>query len=179
MPAEAGSEGVESDSSVSLELQIEDPDWLRRIPDLEVLSRQLLAITFEELGLFPSRAVEVSLRLVDDEEIRRLNRSYRSRDRATDVLSFPALEGDAVDRLREPGPPLLLGDVVVALGTVLRDAAARAEEPRNRFAHVFVHGLLHLLGYDHHEPQEAERMEALERRILRRKGMPDPYALRV
>jgi probable rRNA maturation factor len=116
-------------------------------------------------------AVEVGVRLTDDTEIQALNRDWRSQDKSTNVLSFP-LHEEAI-----PGLPVTpLGDIVVAFETCAREAADEGKSITNHLCHLVVHGTLHLLGYDHEEPDEAEDMEATERRILAGLGIPDPYA---
>ncbi|RME33010.1 MAG: rRNA maturation RNase YbeY [Gammaproteobacteria bacterium] len=113
------------------------------------------------------RAV-ICLRIVDEEEGRQLNRQWRGRDHATNVLSFPAGEvGEAA--------PDLLGDLVICAPVVAREAREQGKSPEAHWAHLTVHGCLHLLGFDHQEPEEAEQMETLEREILARLGYPDPY----
>jgi probable rRNA maturation factor len=112
----------------------------------------------------------VSIRVVDEAEGRALNRDYRQRDHATNVLSFPA----------EPLPkgvkgPRLLGDLVLCAPIVAREARAQGKRPADHWAHLTVHGTLHLVGHDHMEPAEAERMESLEVRILAGLGIADPY----
>lgn len=112
---------------------------------------------------------ELTVRIVDDDESRALNRAYRGKDRPTNVLSFP-FEAP-------PGVSLeLLGDLVICAGVVAREAAEQGKPPEDHWAHMVVHGVLHLLGYDHEEPAEADRMEALEVRILADLGIADPYA---
>ncbi len=110
----------------------------------------------------------VALRLVDAEEGRALNRRYRGRDYATNVLSFPA------DPLPGGSRPLL-GDIAICAPVVQREAAEQGKPARWHFAHLCVHGALHLLGHDHEKPRAAARMEALERRVLAALGVPDPY----
>jgi probable rRNA maturation factor len=113
----------------------------------------------------------VSIRLVDEDEGRALNRHYRNRDYATNVLSFPA------DPLpKSVGGPRLLGDLVLCAPVVAREARAQGKRPADHWAHLTVHGTLHLLGHDHMAPAEAERMETLEVRILAGLGIADPYA---
>lgn len=111
---------------------------------------------------------EVSIRIVDGREGRALNRRWRGRDSATNVLSFPV---ELPAGIRTP----LLGDLVLCAPVVAREARAQGKPPREHWAHLTVHGTLHLLGMDHVEPREAERMEALERRVLAGLGIPDPY----
>ncbi len=115
-------------------------------------------------------ASEVSLLLTDDEEIAGLNKTWRNRDGATNVLSF---------RLGAPhcnDGPTVLGDVVLARETVVREAAARGIPAGQHAAHLVVHGVLHLMGYDHASDREAGEMEDLEMRILAKLGIPGPYS---
>ncbi|HYM30075.1 MAG TPA: rRNA maturation RNase YbeY, partial [Candidatus Cybelea sp.] len=104
--------------------------------------------------------------LSDDASLRRLNRTWRGKDRPTNVLSFPA---------EAPGPR---GDVALALGVLIRESAAQGKPRRDHLAHLVVHGVLHLLGHDHVRNADAGRMERLERKILARLGVPDPYRRR-
>jgi probable rRNA maturation factor len=120
----------------------------------------------------PQGGIELSLVLTGDAEQRCLNRRYRGRDASTNVLSFPADEAAAA---APPDRPWLLGDVVLACETVAREAAEQQKPLPDHLRHLVVHGVLHLLGYDHEEEREARRMEALESAILRRLGVPDPY----
>ncbi|SEM12428.1 rRNA maturation RNase YbeY [Halomonas daqiaonensis] len=112
---------------------------------------------------------ELTIRFVDDAESQALNRDYRGRDRPTNVLSFPFES--------PPGITLaLLGDLVICHPVVVREAAEQDKSLRAHYAHMVVHGTLHLLGHDHEEDTEAEAMEAIEREILASLGIADPYA---
>ncbi|WP_328716456.1 rRNA maturation RNase YbeY [Halomonas elongata] len=112
---------------------------------------------------------ELTIRFVDAEESRHLNRDYRDRDRPTNVLSFPF-----------ESPPTvvlpLLGDLVICHPVVVDEAETQHKSLLDHYAHMVVHGTLHLLGYDHIVDDEAEVMEALEREILAELGIADPYA---
>jgi len=112
------------------------------------------------------RPAAVTLRFVAEAEARRLNREFRGKDYATNVLTFVY------------GAQPLSGDVVVCAPVVAREAREQGKETRAHYAHLVVHGLLHLQGLDHEEEGEARRMERRERAILRRLGYPDPYAQR-
>lgn len=112
---------------------------------------------------------EVSVRLVSEAEMSQLNLRYRGRDTSTNVLSFPA------DLPSELGIPLL-GDIVVCPAVVAREATQQGKSLQHHWTHMLVHGSLHLLGYDHIEPDDAELMESLETSLLQSLGCPCPYA---
>jgi probable rRNA maturation factor len=123
------------------------------------------ALTFE-----PASAC---VALSSAEGVHRLNRDYRHKDKATNVLSFPALRQRGETR---GGGPEALGDVVLAAEVVRAEAEEAGIAPRHHFQHLVVHGLLHLIGYDHEQDDEAAVMEGLEIEILRTLGIADPYA---
>lgn len=117
-----------------------------------------------------TRACALAVRVVDEIEGRALNAQYRARDYATNVLSFPA----AV----LPGVPVRpLGDLVLCAPVVAHEAQVQGKPLNAHYAHLTVHGVLHLLGYDHQDEAEAAAMEALETRILAALGLPDPYLI--
>ncbi|MGY3857339.1 rRNA maturation RNase YbeY [Aeromonas intestinalis] len=111
---------------------------------------------------------EVTVRLVDEAESRELNHTYRGKDKPTNVLSFPF---EAPPGMELP----LLGDLVICRQVVEAEAIEQNKPLMSHWAHMVVHGSLHLLGYDHIEDEEAEEMEQLERDILQEMGIPDPY----
>jgi probable rRNA maturation factor len=117
---------------------------------------------------------EISIVLADDAFIRGLNRDWRGRDAATNVLAFPG--GDTTGSPDGAGAPVLLGDVVIALETLLAEAGRDGISPEAHLAHLVVHGVLHLLGFDHEDDAEAETMEAAEALALARLGIENPYA---
>lgn len=119
-----------------------------------------------------ARAVEITVRLVDEDEGRTLNREYRERDYATNVLSFPS---ELPDFLRAQLPVLPLGDLVICAPVVAREAAEQGKAAAAHWAHLTVHGVLHLLGHDHVDDDEAEAMEAMEVAVLARLGIDNPY----
>jgi probable rRNA maturation factor len=122
-----------------------------------------------EAALGPAReAAQLTVRVVEREEMTALNETYRRKSGPTNVLSFP-FEAP-------PGVELpLLGDIVICAAVVAEEAAAQGKAPEAHWAHMVVHGTLHLLGHDHIEPSEAEAMESLERRTLAGLGYSDPY----
>jgi probable rRNA maturation factor len=111
---------------------------------------------------------EVTILLTDDAEMRALNKTWRGKDKPTNVLSFPA--GEA------PGDGGALGDIAIAYETAAKEAADARLTLEDHVSHLVVHGLLHLLGFDHLEDDEAQRMENLERKVLASIGIADPYA---
>jgi probable rRNA maturation factor len=119
------------------------------------------------------RDAELSVVLADDATVRRLNRDWRGKDAATNVLSFALAEAEQPDF---PGAPLTLGDVVLAHETVLAEAARDGKPVHHHLAHLVVHGVLHLLGHDHVEDPMAAAMERIETSVLAGFGIPDPYA---
>lgn len=111
---------------------------------------------------------ELSIRLVGTEESQGLNHQYRGKDKPTNVLSFPA---DLPPELELP----LLGDLVICVPVVSEEAQEQGKEAIAHWAHMTIHGCLHLLGYDHINDDEAQTMEALETQLLNELGYPDPY----
>lgn len=160
------------DETVSVEVSVDCAAWLSACPDAEALAaaaaRTALTATWSEANA----PALLSVILTDDAEQRRLNRIYRGTDAATNVLSF------AIDDPRPKTPagvPVLLGDVVLALATVEREAREHHKPLSDHLAHLVVHGVLHLLGFDHLGDAEAAAMEAREIEILESLGVPDPY----
>ncbi len=118
------------------------------------------------------READLAIRIVGSQEGRALNRHYRGKDYATNVLSFPAELPEGLPKdVRLP----LLGDLVLCAPVIAREAAAQGKPLAAHYAHLTVHGALHLLGWDHEDPRDAECMEQLEREILAGLGLPDPY----
>ena len=113
--------------------------------------------------------IEVGIALFGEAEARRLNRDYRGRDYATNVLSFPYEEARG-----ERSP--MLGDLAICPAVVAREAREQGKALRDHFAHLTVHGTLHLVGYDHENERDAVHMEAIERKVLAGLGIADPYA---
>ena len=121
------------------------------------------------------READLAIRIVGAKEGRALNRHYRGKDYATNVLSFPADMADGVKLPKGVKMPLL-GDIVLCAPVVAREAREQKKALAGHYAHLTVHGVLHLLGWDHEDAREAECMEQLEREILAGLGIEDPYA---
>ncbi len=155
-----------------------DPEWDSSIDWADLAEAAASAAIAE--SRFPSlaagpRAVEISVRLADDEAVRALNAQWRGKDRPTNVLSFPLAEQDALAATPMEGPELMLGDIILARGVCVAEAADKAISIDRHAAHLVVHGTLHLLGYDHQDDAQASDMEARETRALARLGIADPY----
>lgn len=123
--------------------------------------------------------VEVSLRLTTDEEVHVLNRQYRGKDKPTNVLSFPMVQPDLIDTVTQNSDDgeVLLGDIVLAHGVCVAEAEERGIPVDAHATHLIVHGVLHLLGYDHIDDREAEAMEGLEIEALSALGIANPYLI--
>jgi probable rRNA maturation factor len=154
-------------TDLALDIIVDSPLW-NTVAGLKPTLRRAIKAAALPTGIPES---ELAIVLTDDDAIRELNRQWRGRDEPTNVLSFPT--NDA--RTQHAGPRLL-GDVVIAYETTTREAQAQGLPLNHHLAHLAVHGYLHLLGYDHESEKEAEIMERLEREILARLDVPDPYA---
>ena len=153
---------------IALSINVASSLW-RGLPGARALARETIAAAVAEIPLAPEGEGEVSLRLADDAELRALNLRWRGVDRPTNVLSFPSAPG----RLAQSVP---LGDIALAYETLAREADQLGAPLADHYRHLVAHGFLHLIGYDHETDEEAERMEALESRIMTRLGAADPYA---
>lgn len=156
-------------STLDVAVDVRCADWSDALPAVAEICRRAAAAALDCACIAPDE-VEISVVLADDAFIHDLNRHWRDRDAPTNVLAFPS--GDERDGC---GGPWLLGDVVVAFGTMRREAAAEGKPLDRHLAHLVVHGVLHLLGYDHIADDEAKRMEGLEIVALDRLGIDDPY----
>ncbi len=161
--------------AVKVDLRVDCKAWKDALPDVKKTVEKAVRAAWKagNTGDFalPVKNAEVSVMLTNDDAVHALNREYRGVDRPTNVLSFAALDDED-----EPiVDPMLLGDIVVAFETTEREAAEQNKSPEEHFFHLIVHGVLHLIGYDHVEDADAEVMEALETKIMIENGMDDPY----
>jgi len=147
-----------------IEIEIASPLWAQQ-PEAEATVCAAIDAAVQRV---PAPG-EVSVLLTDDAAVRVLNRDWRGIDKPTNVLSFPH-QGD-------PGPFALIGDVAIAYETLARESAAEGKPFLHHLAHLAVHGFLHLMGYDHETDSQADAMEQLERDILARLEIPDPYRM--
>ncbi|MDH5747764.1 MAG: rRNA maturation RNase YbeY [Rhodospirillales bacterium] len=156
-----------------IEISIPYDGWTRLLSEADGICRRAALAAWQLAPTEESGAAEVSLMLTDDETIRGLNRTYRGKDQATNVLSFAAREGDAPE---VPGDePELLGDIVIAYETVTEEAGKEGKAPADHLSHLVVHGMLHLLGFDHQTDRDARIMEPLEIKALEALGISNPY----
>lgn len=146
--------------------------WDSMQEDRFVLAMSAVLDVVQIETLPPSTVFDVVVTFTADSAIRGLNKTHRGIDKATNVLSFPAYDPDEP---RPPGEPVHLGDVVLAYETIMREAVEQSKDFHDHVTHLLVHGVLHLLGYDHEEDGEAEEMEALEISILNGLGIKNPY----
>ncbi|QRM43304.1 rRNA maturation RNase YbeY [Rhizobium sp. BG4] len=159
---------------LDIQISVEEGGWPSE-DELQPLAERVLEAAAGHLKThakqkFPKMATELSLVFTDDESIRAINAEWRQKDKATNVLSFPAYP---ITPGKMPGP--MLGDIIIAKETVEREAAELEKPFDNHLTHLMVHGFLHLFGYDHMNNAEAEIMEGLETRILADLGLSDPY----
>lgn len=147
---------------ITFDLLIKDRRW-DLIPDL----KSHIARAFDAGQGVAGMSGTVSLLLTDDDDMRRLNRQFRDKDKPTDVLSFPA------DTLDAP----FLGDIAIGYGVSANDAGKSGKNLIDHLLHLIIHGYLHIVGYDHQTDEEAEEMETMERRALASLGIADPYSL--
>ena len=148
--------------------------------DVQIVSNAAGIPSADDIGQWVKRAVstvaadsdaEVSVRIVDEDEMQTLNRDYRDQDKPTNVLSFPTGDADGMP----PGVTSPLGDIVVCAAVVAREAEEQGKTLDEHWSHMLVHGALHLLGHDHLTESQADAMESLEREILAGLGIADPY----
>ncbi len=148
---------------VKIDVLVQSDRW-QEAPDVKSVVRRAITAA---AAMLSTPGAELAIVLADDPAVRLLNRAWRGVDAATNVLSFPTI--------RAGGQPSLIGDIVLAYETVAAEALAERKPFAHHVAHLAVHGFLHLLGYDHVRKKDAETMERIERDILQRLSIPDPY----
>jgi probable rRNA maturation factor len=146
-----------------IEVLVHAQGWRAAAPRAVTLVRKSATATLAHEG---RKGAHLTVLLADDAELQALNARFRGKDAPTNVLSFPAIGGDAD----------ALGDIALALGVCVREAAEQGKPLAHHLQHLTAHGVLHLLGYDHESEAEADVMEAKEREVLAALGVPDPYA---
>lgn len=157
------------DNGGAVVVSVEDEGWRELVPEPETLCARAAQAALAAADAGPSG--EVGIVLASDARVAELNARYRGKEGPTNVLSFPIAD----DESHPAGAPRLLGDVVLARETVAREARAQEKTAARHLAHLVVHGVLHLMGFDHGNEAEAAVMEAREAAALARLGIPDPY----
>ncbi len=155
---------------IEIDLPVEAGDWPTK-RSLRALVQKAIDAALGEVGVSIDAPCEVGVVFTDDAHVQTLNAAWRGKDKPTNVLSFPAFPLSPGDRL-----PPMLGDIVLAAQTVQREAQLDGKPLEHHITHLVIHGFLHLLGHDHEDEGEADRMETLERAALARLAIPDPYA---
>lgn len=180
----AAAKGAVPDLHIAIAIKNEAA-WRQAMTGVRPIVKKAVCAVLDSQPDLPAGPVQLSVLLTNDAEVRRLNKLWRGQDKPTNVLSFPADQYKPVDRkknkesknkkLMGKPKPILLGDVVIARETILREARSEKKTPRAHMAHLVVHGVLHLLGYDHERLKAANVMESLERQILASLKIADPY----
>ncbi len=162
-----------------IDISIDDDGWNAEMPSAADIATIAINAVWDMackkslIDEVQSKTVEVSLLLLGDDRQQILNRDYLGKDKPTNVLSFPT--GSLQDEGLPGDAPLLLGDIAIALQTTINEAKAEKKTLANHFSHLVVHGMVHLLGFDHIEASDAETMENLETTILKELGIENPY----
>ena len=146
--------------------------WNRLDIDWDSVLTEITQVVLAEFEF--DRDIEVNIKLTDDSEIQILNREFRGKDKPTNVLSFPGMTDEDLDFLPDDAH-FHLGDIALAFETINREADDQEKTLQNHVLHLTVHGLLHLLGFDHETDDEATEMETLEVDILAKQSIPNPY----
>ena len=148
---------------VKLSFIVKSKKWNNKISNIEKLSNKVVATTFKKIKHPIKKGMEVNIMLTNDKEIQTLNKEYRGKNKPTNVLSF------------ETGDEILLGDIVMSIDTLLKEAKKQKISVADHYAHLLCHGMLHLLGFDHIEEDEANEMEFFEIEILKEFKIANPY----
>ena len=161
-------------TELALDSQWTDKKKWHEIADKSAIAA--LSVSLYSSLLVKNSHTEISVRLSDNEEVQQLNHSYRGKDKPTNVLSFPLLENELLTSLAQSDDSeILLGDIILAKSVCQTEADEKKISLETHVAHLFVHGTLHLLGYDHQEEAEALHMEGLEVKALQKVGIANPY----
>ena len=160
-----------------LNLSIADKNWKKELPNVQKISEQLLAevINDQNPDWLQNKEVSVNLSLSDDQEIKQLNFEFRNLDKPTNVLSFANIDDEEFEHYLNVNKQIELGDVIISLQTMLEQSVQEEISLHDHYCHILVHALLHLLGYDHIEQEEAKEMESEEIRILKLFNIENPY----
>jgi probable rRNA maturation factor len=147
---------------------------------IEKTCQTLIPLTDLKKILKKDFELELSISLVSDQQIKKINSGFRDKNKATNVLSFPALDENLIREIGlkkavEPNKYLFLGDIIIAYETVKKESLAQKKKFRNHLIHLILHSILHLIGFDHEDEKMAEEMESLEIKILKKINIKNPY----
>ena len=157
-------------TDTTINIDIAEEGWLHELPEIEKFSAEIFEKVINDLKpewLEDKKSVEINLALSNDEEIRQLNSEFRQMDKATNVLSFANIDDEEFDAY--------LKRIIIALQTMMVQSEVQEISLRDHYCHILIHGILHLLGYDHIEAEEAKEMESEEIRLLKLFDIANPY----
>jgi len=160
---------------VNLIVNISDRKWLDLLPSVEKDAKEVAIKAFDYLKYEQEKPITLNLELSNDDEITYLNKQYRGREQPTNVLSFACIDDEEFEETVKLFDEIELGDIIISIDTMQREAESQEIPLRNHFFHLFIHGILHLLGYDHIYNEDAEKMENLETNILKLFNIKNPY----
>lgn len=166
---------------ITIDVLCEDEQWEKEIPDVTKHIKKIVTHTLSFTGL-NQQSLEICIVLANDVFIQDLNHRFRHKDKPTNVLSFPSMDIDPdtteefVKSIGAHDIPMHLGDVTLAFETILHEAQQQEKSFQDHLSHLLIHGILHLLGYDHIEEEDAQKMEKFEITILEAIGIENPYA---
>ncbi|MCK5374200.1 MAG: rRNA maturation RNase YbeY [Alphaproteobacteria bacterium] len=159
-------------TNINIDITFQDNRWTDGISNIDAYINDVISKALED-RLPGINAAEISIVLADDAFIHDLNKTYRGKDKPTNVLSFPMTDSE---ELKNPVAPFcVLGDIIIAFETIKRESEEQEKKPKDHFTHMLVHGCLHLLHYNHQNDKDAEEMETFEIEILKRMGIKNPY----
>ena len=169
-------------NNFELNIDVEEKGWIKALPSLQELSEQIVdnVLSYvkehEDIDFLQmDKPICINLALSNDKNIHHLNAEFRHMDKPTNVLSFANIDDESFDEEIKIAPQIELGDIMIALETMQREAKEKQISLHDHYCHLFIHGLLHLLGFDHIEDDEAEYMESFEIAILAQMNIDNPY----
>ena len=169
-------------NSNSLNIIFDDEGWKNKLPEIDAFANKVFdnALRFlseNDLGFegWDNKPVSINLSLSNNDEVQKLNREFRAKDKPTNVLSFANIDDEFFEDEFLKEDVIELGDVIMAIETLEDESKIKNISLQNHFAHLLIHGILHLFGYDHMEDDEADEMEGIEIDVLKELGIANPY----
>ena len=170
-------------TKTNLAIALEEEKWLSALKDVQQISNQVLVATInylkenEDIDFMElDKPININVVLSNDKDVQALNKEYRDKDKATNVLSFALIDSDDFEDNLELFEEIEMGDIIIALETMQREATEANISLQEHYCHLLAHGILHLFGFDHIEDDEAEYMESFEINILKNLDIKNPYA---